>query len=226
MVRIYHKTKLSENIVLKDDLFHYVANVMRMKIGFTLHLFNENDGEYAYTIENTTRKEAVLKQEKKIAEPFSLPPLRLAFAPIRKNRLSFLIEKATELGVTELIPVITDHTQHRDFKIDRLNAIAVEATEQCERFIPPYIHEPISFKEFIKENNDFIYLDERRDTNIPNLTELKIEKNALVFVGPEGGFSKEEFKQMEKGIPVTLGKLILRTETAALKALSILSEKN
>ncbi|MBN1783491.1 MAG: 16S rRNA (uracil(1498)-N(3))-methyltransferase [Alphaproteobacteria bacterium] len=225
MIRIYHKESLQKQIILIDDLFHYISNVMRMKVGFTLHLFNETDGEYAYTIEQTTRKEAILKQEKKIAEPFALPPLRLAFAPIRKNRLSFLIEKATELGVTELIPVVTDHTQHRDFSLERLNAIAIEATEQCERFSPPMIKEPISFADFINTEKDFIYLDERRDIKTDSLLTLPLPQNPLLLVGPEGGFSKEEFEHMKTGTPVSLGKLILRAETASLKALSILSER-
>ncbi len=223
MIRIYHKNSLEKKLSMTDDNFHYLSKVMRIKKGFSVLIFNQNDGEFLYKISEISKKEIILTRENKNKDSFDLPQLGLAFAPIRKNRLSFLIEKATELGVTELYPILTDHTQYRELNLDRLEKITIEATEQCGRFSPPKISPILSFDEFLKLNKKFIYLNEKRDENTP-LISKKLMKKSTILVGPEGGFSEAELEKLnsyKNAIPASLGQLILRTETASLKALSL-----
>ncbi|MHA1541305.1 MAG: RsmE family RNA methyltransferase [Alphaproteobacteria bacterium] len=225
MIRIYCKNSLEKRLSMTGDNFHYLSKVMRIKKGFSVLIFNQNDGEFLYKISEIYKKEIVLTRKSKNKDSFILPQLELAFAPIRKNRLSFLIEKATELGATKLHPVLTDHTQYRELNLERLEKITIEATEQCGRFSPPEISPILSFDEFLKLGKFFIYLNEKRDENTP-LISKELLKNQVVLVGPEGGFSEAELEMLsndKKAIPTSLGKLILRTETAGIKALSVLN---
>ena len=227
MIRIYQKNFKGTDFTLTEkNEIHYLTSVMRIKKDKELLFFNENVGEYLCRIDSLSRKEIKISVIKKIRNPEKITSLRIAFAPIRSTRLSFLVEKATELGATELFPIITDHTTHRQIKLDRLETIAKEATEQCERLSSPKIYPLQTFDEFFTTEKNIIILDERKN-DIPLLSEIKLENNPILFIGPEGGFSKKEFEKIDNLNlkKASLGKQILRAETAVLKTLILIENK-
>ncbi|MBN2676001.1 MAG: 16S rRNA (uracil(1498)-N(3))-methyltransferase [Alphaproteobacteria bacterium] len=224
MIRLYLSSFKGQNFILQDtkDL-HYLKTVMRLKKGKQILIFNESAGEYLCEILELERKHISFSALKQTRTYTKTQPLQLAFPLIRPNRLSFLLEKATELGVTDLYPILTDHTTHRDFKEERLETILQEASEQCERLDLPKLHPIEKLDDLLTKEMQFIYFDERSKTTQNN----RANKNAILIVGPEGGFSEREFDLLEKNERATahsLGTLILRTETACLKALILFSD--
>lgn len=204
---------------------HYLTHVMRAKIGDQVLVFDGKTGEYVAEISKMDRKGCTLHILKKV-KPFvqNMGPT-LLFAPLKKPRLDFMIEKAVELGVDHLYPIITDHTINRNLNMEKLQEIAIQAAEQSERLSIPEIHEPLGLEKFLKAWNpaDPIFVCAERQ-NCPSLKEssVKIPACKTFFVGPEGGFSASEFKLMES-TPfihfVNLGPEILRAETAAIAVL-------
>ncbi|MEK9717375.1 MAG: RsmE family RNA methyltransferase [Pelagibacteraceae bacterium] len=226
-IRLFYPEKLEENKELKitDEDFHYLANVMRCEIGSQINLFNENDGEYECKIINKNKKNLELKvlnrkEHKEITNFFDL-----AFCPPKSHKLDTLIQKCTELGVNSFIPIISDHTVNRKINIDRLTKIAKEAIEQSNQIRIPEIQEPISFSDFFEKSSDNqIFFADINTSN--KIKDLKIEKkiNSKILIGPEGDFSVKEIKQiksMKNCISFSLGEKILRSETAAIAALTL-----
>ncbi|MGN0929256.1 MAG: RsmE family RNA methyltransferase [Alphaproteobacteria bacterium] len=230
--RLYIPQKIEENkhLYITNDDFHYIKNVIRLKIDDEILLFNETNGEFLSKIKDITKKEIIITpitQTKKPTEE-NIPDVELIFAPIKHNRQDLIVEKATELGIKELSPIITKYTNNKNINIERLNTIAKEATEQSRRLSKPKINESISFIEKIKnfdfENRTLVYLDERptQTNSIEILKKLK-GKPVSFLIGPEGGFAKEEFEilQQTPAIGVSLGSLILRAETASISIIAI-----
>ncbi len=208
---------------------HYLRTVLRLRVGDRLRLFNAEAGEFEARL-------IALARDRALAElgPQSRPPVapsgpELWFAPIRRTRMEWLVEKAVELGVRQLVPVITARTVVQLRRPERLRAIAVEAAEQCERLHVPPILPPQPLNRRLAERDPAIPLlvaVERTDAP-PLLQQLtRLASNApAVLVGPEGGFSPEEraLLRATSGVrPVSLGSTILRSETAALYALSLI----
>ncbi len=226
-IRLFYPEKLEENKELKiaDEDFHYLANVMRCEIGSQINLFNENDGEYECKIINKNKKNLELKvlnrkEHKEIKNFFDL-----AFCPPKSHKLDTLIQKCTELGVNSFIPIISDHTVNRKINIDRLTKIAKEAIEQSNQIRIPEIQEPISFSDFLEKSldNQIFFADINTSNKIKD---LKIEKkiNSKILIGPEGDFSVKEIEQIKSKkncISFSLGEKILRSETAAIAALTL-----
>ena len=226
-IRLFYSEKLEENKELKitDEDFHYLANVMRCEIGSQINLFNESDGEYECKITDKNKKNLELKvlnrkEYKEIANFFDL-----AFCPPKSHKLDTLIQKCTELGVNSFIPVISDHTVNRKINIDRLTKIAKEAIEQSNQIRIPEIQDPISFSDFLEKSldNQIFFADINTKNKIKD---LKIEKkiNSTILIGPEGDFSVKEIKQIKSKknfISFSLGEKILRSETAAIAALTL-----
>lgn len=235
-IRLYLEEKLEKGIsfTLDQDRAHYLATVMRLKIGQTLRVFSSQSGEWQAKIHELDRKKALIRIEVQLLSPVQSPFLGLAFPPLRSNRLSFLIEKATELGVTHFYPVITEYTQQKLPDLKRLESLAIEASEQSERLDVPFFAEPqkLSFllttlEEKRALNNTFpltpIIGDERRQGKPLTTEQAQSWLNPLLIIGPEGGFSPYEFSALESvegAKRVQLGSLILRAETAALAALA------
>ncbi|MEK9958817.1 MAG: RsmE family RNA methyltransferase [Pelagibacteraceae bacterium] len=226
-IRLFYPEKLEENKELKiaDEDFHYLANVMRCEIGSQINLFNENDGEYECKITDKNKKNLELKvlnrkEHKEIKNFFDL-----AFCPPKSHKLDTLIQKCTELGVNSFIPIISDHTVNRKINIDRLTKIAKEAIEQSNQIRIPEIQEPISFSDFLETSSDNqIFFADINTSN--KIKDLKIEKkiNSKILIGPEGDFSVKEIEQIKSKkncISFSLGEKILRSETAAIAALTL-----
>ena len=231
--RIYCDQALSKHrsISLTKRQAHYFCNVMRRKNGDIIRIFNENDGEWIGALQNLSKKSGNVSIQDQI-RPIKEENLRihLFFTPLSKNRMDWLIEKATELGVYSLHPVLTQNTEIRKIKNDRIRAQIIEAAEQCERLRIPRLFDLQTFEvalqnwEEVHHDGDILACLERSDTK--PITNSKQEAGDIaILIGPPGGFTAEEKITLlgnDAVTPVSLGETILRAETAALSALSIL----
>lgn len=227
--RLYVKALIEPHtsLSLNRDQAHYLRTVMRLKIGDGLKVFSDASGEWHATLTHLSRKEGKILAHTKLQEPEVEPRfLGLAFSPLRSQRLAFLIEKATELGVTHFYPLIMSRTQQRMPPQDRLERLGIEASEQSERLTVPSFQalQPLSdFWDTLQDDVTPLLCDERGQAPLLTSASARDFPNPLVIVGPEGGFSQEDFHFFEKQprlVLVRLGRYILRSETAALSALS------
>lgn len=229
--RLYISQNLeNKNIYITDEDFHYLKNVIRLKVNDEILLFNEKNGEYLSRVSEITKKQIVITPIKQTRTPESekFNDTELIFSPIRHNRQDLIVEKTTELGIKILSPVITAYTNNKNLNIERLNTIAKEATEQSRRLSKPIITEPISLiqklQKFDFEKRTLIYLDERPiDNNTTEILKKFKDKPISFLIGPEGGFSKEEFEFLKStpAIGITLGHQILRAETAGISIIAL-----
>ena len=232
-IRVYSNKNLriSSLLRIEDDDFHYIKNVMRLKKDEHFILFNATDGEFDCNIIELNKKDLKVQIETQLRTPSSenLNDTELIFTPIRHQRQDFLIEKATELGIKTLSPILTKNTSIKDINIERANIIAKEATEQSRRLSIPNITPLTSFNEKIAKfdfnNRILIYLDERQNNNQNTVDILRKYKGKPIsfLIGPEGGFDENEFEILSQtpAIGITLGKLILRAETAGISIISL-----
>ncbi|MGD9639019.1 MAG: 16S rRNA (uracil(1498)-N(3))-methyltransferase [Alphaproteobacteria bacterium] len=216
----------SENIILNKDQTHYLINVMRLKPNNEIKIFNGMDGEWLAKISSVRKSETVIILEEQLREQEDLPEVELMFAPLKKDETDFVIQKATELGVTKISPIITKRTNAARVNIDRLTANAIEASEQCERLSVPEIVRERNLDTAvnrISKDATLFFLDERGE-GLPIKDAFNKTANSPVFlIGPEGGFDEVErtFLLNQKAvIPITLGSRILRAETACMAALA------
>jgi 16S rRNA (uracil1498-N3)-methyltransferase len=201
---------------------NYLGNVLRLGVGAELLLFDGMSGEWLARIAEAAKKRMRLSVERRIREPESIPDVWLAFAPVKRAQTDWLVEKATELGVARIIPVMTQRTVAERVRLDRLESIAIEAAEQCGRTRVPQIVEPLPLKRFIEELDParhFYFADEAGGDPLASAFR---EGPAVILVGPEGGFTEEErgFVRGRGASAISLGPRILRAETAALAALA------
>ncbi|MCC6598708.1 MAG: 16S rRNA (uracil(1498)-N(3))-methyltransferase [Alphaproteobacteria bacterium] len=225
--RIYVSSPLSADVrvSLEAPQAHYIRNVMRLESGGVLRLFNGADGEYTARIDTLGKAGGALVCLKKIREqPVSIQALSLVFAPIRKHRMDFMIEKAVELGVTALHPVLTAHTQMRVFNEERVRAQMIEAAEQCGRLDIPVLHKPVDLKLKMVQWDaaQIIHFAAERLADAPLLSQK--QEAAAFLIGPEGGFDEQEtdfLRNLPFIRPVSLGTRILRADTAALFCLTL-----
>lgn len=217
------------SIALEREQAHYLGTVLRMGAGAELLVFNGRNGEWRARISEIGRKDATLSLVEQTRPQPPAPDLVYAFAPIKAGRLDYLVQKAVEMGAGVLQPVITQHTQMKTVGVDRLQANALEAAEQCGILALPQVSEPVRLDALLAgwdPSRRLIFCDEGADTDNP-LDALKaISERAFgLLVGPEGGFSEEERRQL-RALPfvtaIPLGPRILRADTAAVAALALL----
>ena len=226
-IRLFFSESLSLNLTAKLDKSqsHYVSKVMRIKKSEVFSLFNSS-GEWEAIILDISKNIVEFNITKQLRQKENSKELWLAFSPIKSNYFNFMIQKATELGVTKFLPIIFDRTIVRKVNKERLEKVIIEATEQSNRINIPTIKEPQSLDSFLNNNKtDLIFTD-------LNTTNKKIDLNQLtsnptcVIIGPEGDFSEEERDQIlnYKGVqPIKINENILRSETAVISALSIIN---
>lgn len=235
-IRLYidvAKINLNNPIKIDDKSFHYLIKVMRQKINDSIFIFNAIDGEFEAKITDISKKELYLLPIKKTADLSELPKVTLAFAPVKNVRIDFIAAKSCEAGVTNFQPIITKHTIVKTINHDRFLANIKEACEQSNRVDLPKYNQPLTLNKFLQNcRNDQILLlcDEsgRGEKFIKTLSNLSYKnKEIVVLIGPEGGFSREEFELMYKIPnlhPVSLGPRILRADTAIIAALMLVQE--
>ena len=200
---------------------HYLKSVLRARAGDGLRVFNAASGEWRARLERLERHGAELLVESRLRPPAVEPGPTLLFAPLKKPRLDYLLEKAVELGVARLQPVRCRHGVVEGSKPERLRQRIVEAVEQCERLSVPELLPACDLLEAVTAAPSVIFADERGGR--PLLAALDGRVDAALLVGPEGGFSPEEraaLRQAGHLVAVSLGPTILRAETAALMMLA------
>ena len=211
---------------------HYLRQVMRREAGAPVLLFNGRDGEWVATLVFHGKKGAGFAVAQQTRPQTTDAAVTLAFAPLKSQRLDLVIEKATELGVAALQPVITARSIAQKVNEDRLRAIAVEAAEQCERLSVPEVAAPLKWNAFIaglqadaRTTTYFLDEDAARRNAVPGPATVWRDAGApaLILVGPEGGFTADEaqaVRALPRAVPLSLGPRILRAETAAIAALA------
>ena len=226
-IRLFFKESLSINLSAKLDKSqsHYVSKVMRVKVGGVFSLFNSS-GEWEAEILSISKNIVEFNVTKQLRQKESTKELWLAFSPIKSNYFNFMIQKATELGVTKFLPIIFDRTIVRKINKGRLEKVIIEASEQSNRLNVPSIEEPQSLKNFLdKEKIDLVFTDLNSKNKKIDLEKLT-SNPTCVLIGPEGDFSEEEREQilaLEGVQPIRINKNILRSETAVISALSIVN---
>lgn len=217
-------------ITLSKDQSHYVIRVMRQGVGDPAFVFNGHEGEWLALIDEASKSACRLTLQEQTRPQPSESKLWLVFAPIKKTRLDFLVEKAVELGASRLIPVLTERTDVGRVNVERLSATAMEAAEQCERLSIPGVDAPVDLKKMLAEWPADCQLFVMDETGLGVPVSQAFAKSSTdsgrpvaIFVGPEGGFSPTELdalRDLPFVTPVSLGPRVLRAETAALAALS------
>jgi 16S rRNA (uracil1498-N3)-methyltransferase len=226
-IRLFFKESLSLNLTAKLDKpqSHYVTKVMRIKIGEIFSLFNSS-GEWEAKILTLSKSIVEFNITKQLRQKESTKEMWLAFSPIKSNYFNFMIQKATELGVTKFIPIIFDRTIVRKINKERLEKVIIEAAEQSNRINVPSIEEPQSLQDFLNNKKiDLIFTDLNSKNKKIDLEKLT-SNPTCVIIGPEGDFSEEEREQILafKGVqPIKINENILRSETAVISALSIVN---
>ncbi len=228
VIRLYLPELLSleQTYDLSEASHHYLSNVMKLQVGDSFYGFDGQSGEYEVQIISQNKKQTQVKAIKKIKDLSLSPDVWLLFAPVKKDQTDFIIQKAVELGVRKLIPVLTRYTNTDKIRKDRFLAQSIEASEQCRRLDIPTIEEAIPLNKLLSQwdkSRRLYYMDESRQGLPVKEAFAKAPAPIAILVGPEGGFSEEELsklRHLEFSTGVTLGPRILRAETAVAAALS------
>ena len=229
--RLYFDKKLSINIMIyiKEKQHHFLKNVLRIKVEDFITVFDGVTGEWISEVISINRDNTVLQIKKKISEIEKETDLWLIFSPIKLFRMNITIQKATELGVSQFIPCITQNTNLTKINMRNLYMNIVEAAEQSERLTLPKLNEVVNLNNLLRDfpkDRGLIFCNEN-DKNLPSIFKALENKSSIfkkwaILIGPEGGFSETETKEIlsiSSSIPVSLGKRILRSDTATTVAL-------
>ena len=225
-IRLFYSESLLINLEasLDKSQSHYLSKVMRINIGQSFSLFNQS-GEWEAKIKEINKEIVEFLVIKKLRSANNERDIWLAFAPIKLNYLNLMIQKATELGVTKFIPILTERTIVRKLNDKRLNKIIIEASEQSNRLKVPKLEKILKLNEFLKlnQNTNIIFGDLNTDNSKIN---FKSSDPLCILIGPEGDFTLKERKnilKLKKLIPLKINQNILRSETAAISMISIIS---
>ena len=226
-IRLFFSDTLSANMIdkLDKDQSHYLSKVMRVKENEVFSLFNK-EGEWEAKVLGIFKNIVEFKIIKQLRQKETTKELWLAFSPIKSNYQNFMLQKATELGVTKFLPIIFDRTVVRKINKDRIEKIVIEASEQSNRINVPTIEEAQDLNGFLKKNSmNLIFTD--LNSNIKKIDKSKFtDKPVCIIIGPEGDFSETErekilsFKSVQ---PIKINENILRSETAVISAISIVN---
>ena len=232
-IRLYFSGKIQSDLTshLTKDQMHYVKDVMRLKAGDGLSVFN-TQGEWNATIEAYEKNGAIVKilDKTRNKDKDNEKNIWLAFSPIKQNPLNFLIQKGTELGVQRFVPILSERTIVKEINIERIKKIIVEASEQSNRISVPEINKAETLKDFLSsfpKNGCLIFCDINCDKNdLKDILSKKIQGPVCILIGPEGDFSEKErqlITSLKQAYPLSLAYNILRAETAAIAAITIVN---
>ncbi len=228
--RLFYHKELKRGLIskLSESQSHYIKNVMRLKPGEKISLFNSSNGEWDASILIHGKDLTEFKVEKLSRPQEEENNLWLAFSPIKKNPQDIMLQKTTELGIQKFVPLLCERSVVREINIERAEKIVTEASEQSNRISVPKILKIENLENFLKnfpENGYLIFCDINSKSG--NLKDILLNKNPIcILIGPEGDFSEKERQLIanhKKTISISLAKNILRAETAAIAATTILS---
>ena len=231
-IRLYFSKELKANLQsnLSAEQSHYIKNVMRLKPGDTISLFNSLNGEWRAKIVNHNKENTTFIVEKLIKSKKPETDIWLAFSPIKKSYLDMMVQKTTELGIRKFIPILSDRTIVKEINIERLKKIIIEASEQSNRISVPEIKnlEPLtSFLNKFPNEGSLIFCDINCDKR--NLKDILSKENlgpVCILIGPEGDFSERERQliiEKKEIFSLSLANNLLRAETAAIAAVTIVN---
>ena len=228
-IRLFHPENITENTtgLLSKEHTHYVVNVMRLKRGSNINFFNKN-GEWLSEIVFLDRDRVEVKFLNKIKEPTKNSNIELAICLVKKSPMDTILQKATELGVSKIIPIVSERTEVKELNFERANRIVVEATEQSNQLIPPQISEITKLKDFLKDlsgSSKLLFADVNSKDKL-KAEALKEAKTLSVLIGPEGDFSPSERELIlsnSNTVPFTISRNILRSDTAVISAISLVN---
>lgn len=237
LIRLFiaeNKLEKEQILNVSGNNFDYLIKVMRKKINDEILVFNGIDGEFLGKIINISKKDCVIDLIAKKKDQEKSSNITLAFAPVKNVRIDFVAAKATEMGVNKFQPIITQHSIVDKINEDRFTANIKEASEQCERLDLPELAPIVKLTSYLKKIDETAILllcDESGKAEKASLILSKIkqekDREIIIFVGPEGGFSKDEFSlfyDLKNLHSISLGKRILRSDTAIISALALVNE--
>lgn len=210
---------------------NYLINVLRLKSGDRILVFNGRDGEWLATLKIEGRRQCVLALDEQVRQQEPLVDIDYIFAPLKQARLDYMVQKAVEMGAGRFRPVLTQHTQVTRLNLERMEANIIEAAEQCGVIAVPPVETPLSLVKILQDwaerdgSRRLLFCDEGEETHNPYRAIAELQRGPLaVLVGPEGGFSEEERTLLRRQpfvTPMPLGPRVLRADTAAVAALAI-----
>ena len=228
-IRLYYPNSIVENTtgLITKEHTHYIVNVLRLKRGAEINFFNKN-GEWKSEIIYLEKNRVEVKFLKKIKQPTSSSKINLAICLVKKIPMDIILQKATELGVGKIIPLISERTEVKELNFNRAKKIVIEATEQSNQLMPPEILEVTKLKDFLQNldvNSKLLFADVNSNDSLKN-EDLKNSKSLSVLIGPEGDFSPKEREiilgnTMVK--PFKISRNILRSDTAVISAISMIN---
>jgi 16S rRNA (uracil1498-N3)-methyltransferase len=230
--RLFVEAPLAEGaaVACSPEQVNYLINVLRMKAGAALLVFNSRDGEWRARIDQVSKRAVVLVAEAQTRPQSDGPDIDYLFAPLKHARLDYMVQKATEMGVKRLRPVLTRRTIAERVNLDRMRANAIEAAEQCGVLRVPEVRAPVKLTALLEawdDNRVLIFCDEGAEVANPVVALGAIERAPLgVLIGPEGGFADEErdaIRSRPYTCVISLGPRILRADTAAVAALAVVN---
>ncbi len=228
-IRLYQPNSIVENTTksLSKEHSHYVANVMRLKLGSRINFFNKN-GEWESEVTFIQKDKVEVKFIKKIKQADNASKLELAICLVKKTPMETILQKSTELGVKKIIPIVSERTEVKDLNYERARKIVIEATEQSNQLNPPEISEVKKLKDFLKnlESSNKLLFADVNSQNILKNDNVKKGEALSVLIGPEGDFSPAERELILKVPDVksfTISKNILRSDTAVITAISLVN---
>ena len=228
-IRLYHPNSIVENTtsLLSKEHTHYVINVMRLKRGSNINFFNKA-GEWLSEIIFLEKDRVEVKFLNQIKDSTKVANIELAICLVKKNPMEIILQKATELGISKIIPIISERTEIKELNHDRAKKIVIEATEQSNQLIPPEISKTIKLKDFISnlDNSTQLFFADVNSKNNLKQDDVKNEKTKSILIGPEGDFSPAERELIlanPNTTPFSVSKNILRSDTAVISAISLVN---
>ncbi len=226
-VHVGQSISADHDMALSHEQGHYLSNVLRLKPGDAVCLFNSRDGEWLAYLTTMTKKQVSIRCERRLHDVKPPPDIDFLFAPLKHARLDYVIQKATELGARRLRPVFTQRTIAGRVNLERMKANAIEAAEQCNLVFVPEVAEPQKLATVLgawDQGRSLVYCDETALIADPREALKPLSTPAAVLIGPEGGFTDEErhhLKSLPYVTPISLGPRIMRADTAAVAALTL-----
>ena len=231
-IRLYYPNSIVENTtsLLSKEHTHYVANVMRLKRGSNINFFNK-EGEWVSEIVFLEKDRIEVKFLNRLKKSVHTSSMELAICLVKKNPMEIILQKATELGVVKITPIISERTEVKELNLERAKKIVIEATEQSNQLSPPEISKITKLKDFINNLNETskLFFADINSKDKLKKEDIKGDNLKTILIGPEGDFTPNERKMIlenKNTISFSLSKNILKTETATISALSLVSYSN